>query len=58
MENDKHKEKNIESRKRREKSKRAHLRQLQKAYEWTKYKEKKLEKEVEELKLELYAKTL
>jgi chromosome segregation ATPase len=50
-----HKEKNAEARKRRNKSKRAHLRQLQKVYELTRDRVHRLEKELERLQMELFS---
>lgn len=50
-----HRKKNIESRKRRAKSKRAQLRQLQRAYNFAKFRERLFEKEVSRLQMELFS---
>ena len=50
-----HRKKNIESRKRRAKSKRAQLRQLQGAYDFSKFRERLFEKEVSRLQMVLFS---
>jgi predicted nucleic acid-binding Zn-ribbon protein len=50
-----HRKKNIESRKHRAKSKRAHLRELQRAYNFAKFRERLFEKEVSKLQMELFS---
>jgi hypothetical protein len=50
-----HRKKNTEARKRRGKSKRAQLRELQRAYDLAKFRENLFEKEVSRLKMELFS---